>query len=231
MKILVVDDDLAILKLCAVALKAQGHDVVTCDSGGPALGEALRGDFDLALCDLNLPDVHGLEVVRAIKMQAPSLSVIVMSALDPATWGEASTEAGASHFLSKPLRLETLRSEVAMVEASRSGLDIVMAVADDRQRRETYAVFSSAGCRVRLADDAASMLCQLAERAPQLFMVDAAIRDAHVVITVCGRRGIPCVVLADEGFDDDRALRDGASMVLRKPIDAQATLTQVLFLA
>lgn len=231
MKILVVDDDPAILKICATALRAQGHVVVTCSSGAPALQEALRGDFDLALCDLNLPDVHGLDVVRAIKMQAPALAVIVMSALDPATWGDASAEAGATQYLSKPLRLDVLRSEVAMVESQRSGLDVVLGLGDNRERADVRTLLASAGCKVRMAEDSASLLCQLAERTPQLMIVDADMRDAHVVITVCGRRSVPCVVVAGDAYDDDRAMRDGASVVLRKPLDHQKLLTQALFMA
>ncbi len=230
MKILVVDDDPAILNLCATALRASGHQVVTCDSGGPALEAALRQSFDLALCDLNLPDVHGLEVVRAIKMQAPALAVIVMSALDPNEWASASSEAGAAHFLSKPLRLETLRHEVSMVEASRSGLAVVAVFADIHELRQVSEHFESGGGAVRRAKDAADALVFISEDVPDLVIVDGGVADSGVVITVCGRRGIPCFVVADDAFDDDAALRSGASLVMRRPLRLEQLLLQAHFL-
>jgi DNA-binding response OmpR family regulator len=231
MKILVVDDDPDILRLCATALRAAGHTVVTCDSGGPALQAALRESFDLALCDLNLPDVHGLEVVRAIKMQAPALAVIVMSALDPKEWGPLSSEAGAAHFLAKPLRLDTLRHEVSMVERSRAGLDVVAVFRDPHELRALIDHFQSAGAELRRAKDAADALVFIADNAPDLVIVDADVPEASVVVAVCGRRGIAVFVVANDGFDDDAALRNGASLVMRRPLRADQVLLQARFLA
>jgi len=230
MKILLVDDDVAILKLCAITLRADGHVVVTCERGSQALQAALREEFDLAICDLNLPDIHGLEVVRAIKMHAPALSVIVMSALDPAEWTAHALEAGAGHFLSKPVRLDALRDEVAMVEQGRTGLDVVIAIGDQHERRAVLEQFRSAGARVRIADDVASTLVFLAEHAPQLFIVDADLRDSHVLIMVCGRRRIPCFVVAGALYDEEVAMRDGASFVISRPLNAEQLLLQARFL-
>jgi DNA-binding response OmpR family regulator len=217
MRVLVVDDDPATLYLCATALEAQGHSVVSCSSGGPALSAALREDFDLAMCELNLPDIHGLEVVRAIKMNAPALSVIVMSTLDRAEWGPASTEAGADRFLSKPLRLETLRYEVALAARNRAGIDVVLAVPELLMRQQLSERFRQIGARVRIADDIGALLCQLGEQAPQLFVVDSAVRDAHIAVMVSARRGIACFVLANGDDDAAAAQRDGAAFIVRKP--------------
>lgn len=230
MKILIVDDDVAILKLCAVTLRAEGHAVVACERGGQALQAALREEFDLAICDLNLPDIHGLEVVRAIKMQAPALAVIVMSALDPDEWMPLARQAGADHFLSKPVHLDDLRDEVAMVEQGRTGLDVVVAMQDHHERRAVLEQFRSAGARVRVADDVASMLVFLAEHSPHLFIVDADLRDSHVLVMVSGRRRIPCFVVAGAGFDEEVAMRDGASFVMIRPLNAEQLLLQGRFL-
>lgn len=226
MRVLVVDDDPAILHLCATALTAQGHSVVTCTSGGPALSAALREDFDLAVCDLNLPDIHGLEVVRAIKMHAPALSVIVMSALDRAEWGPASAEAGADRFLSKPLRLDDLRHEVAVIARQRAGLDVVLAVPDQQANKLLSDRFRQVGARVRTADDIAALLVQLAEQAPQLFVIDASLRDSHVAVMVCARRGIACFVLANTDDEAAAAAHDGAAFVARKPVPPDLIVQQ-----
>jgi DNA-binding response OmpR family regulator len=226
MRVLVVDDDSAILHLCATALTAQGHSVVTCTSGGSALSAALREEFDLALCDLNLPDIHGLEVVRAIKMQTPALSVIVMSALDRAEWGPASAEAGADRFLSKPLRLDTLRHEAALVARQRAGLDVVLAMPEFTTQKQLSDRFRQVGARVRIADDIATVLVQLAEQPPQLFIIDGSLRDSHVAVMVCARRGIACFVLANTDDEAATATRDGAAFVARKPVPSDLIVQQ-----
>ncbi len=230
MRILVVDDDPEILKLCTVALTGDGHSIEACLRGGQALQAAMREEFDLVLCDLNMPDIHGLEVVRAIKMHAPALSVIVMSALDPKEWHTLALEAGAGHFLAKPLHLGALRDEVSMVEQSRTGLDVVTVVADHHERRGILEQFRSAGAKVRVAEDIASALVFLAEQSPQLFIVDADLRDSNVLIAVCGRRRIACFVVASPGFDEEVAMREGASFVMQRPMDAERLLLQARFL-
>jgi DNA-binding response OmpR family regulator len=226
MRVLVVDNDPATLDLCATAVAAQGHSVVTCTSGGSALSAAMREDFDLVLCDLDLPDIHGLEVVRAIKMHAPALSVIVMSAPDRAESSAASAEAGADRFVSKPLRLDTLRHEVAVMARHRAGLDVVIAVADLDLQRLLSERFRQVRGRVRIADDIAALLVQLAEQPPQLFVVDGSLRDSHVAVMVCARRGIACFVLANTDDEAASAARDGAAFVARTPVPPDLLVQQ-----
>ena len=229
MKILVVDDDPAILTLCATALRAQGHSVVECNAGNAALAAALREAFDVALCDLSLPDIHGLEIVRAIKMQAPDLPVIVMTALDPAEWEVKSSEAGADHFLSKPLRLDVLRHEVAMAGAARSTLRVAIQDDDENHRARLVTAFRQQGCQVTVV---AVPLQLLAVDAAQLIIVDAGAPGAEAVVRSAGARGVPCFALFDANRAyDDTLLRQGASLLIQKPVEPSALLIQARFLA
>jgi DNA-binding response OmpR family regulator len=231
-KILIVDDDPAILKLCATVLRADGHDVVTCGSGAPALQATLRGEFDLALCDLNLPDIHGLEVVRAIKMMAPQLPVIAMSALDAALWAEAAQEAGASHFLAKPLRLDVLRGEVDMVERARALLYVVIADTDAMHAARLAHAFMGSGCHVTPAHTAQAIAAALERtQRPNLVIVAAALPGATDVVRTCALSGIACFVIVEPGHADDPLLRAGASLIVKRPVDADALLAQARFLA
>jgi DNA-binding response OmpR family regulator len=233
-KILIVDDDPAILKLVATALRAEGHETVPCSTSAAALQATLREEFDLALCDLNLPDVHGLELVRALKMSAPQLPVIVVSAMDPTPWAEAAREAGASHFLSKPLRLETLRHEVAMVDRARALLYVVIADGDTMHAARLSHAFMGSGCHVTLAHSSAQILDTLAPpRTPHLVIVDGALDGADEVVRRCSKAGVTCFVLADRStrVGDDPWLRAGASLVVPRPVDADALLAQARFLA
>ena len=229
MKILVVDDDHAILKLCATALRKDGHQVVTCAGGQQALTAALMDRFDLALCDINLPDVHGLEIVRAVKMQAPDLPVIVMSALDPIEWTAKSKEAGADHFLSKPLRLEVLRTEVRMATMSRDVVRVALHDTDAMHRMQLHASLVRGGCQVTTVDRPGAIL---AMPPPDLVIVDAGDAEAEHVVRWAGKHGVHCFVLVEKGHDhDDSLMRVGASLIMQKPVEPEALAIQARFLA
>lgn len=228
MRVLIVDDDPDILKFVTLALQTEGHDVVACSGGGAALGAALRDDFDLALCDLNLPDLHGLEVIRAVKAQAPYLPIIVMSALDPREWSALSMEAGAAKFLHKPLRLEQLRSEVAMAQSARADLDVVVVDADPFERARVARAFQAGGCRVHLIERPVDVA---AVPYKSLVILDARLGGLQEAVSACSRAGVPCFVVVEPGtMDDDLLLRAGASLVVSRPVDPDALLTQARFL-
>lgn len=234
MRVLIVDDDPAILHLCATALRNQGHDVRTCGAGGEAIAAALTGSFDLALCDINLPDVHGLEIVRAIKLQAPGLPVIVMSALDPREWRDKSVEAGASHFLSKPLRLETLRHEVRMAQASMLSLAVVLYLVNDGsgQRERLEQAFGQAGFPAFVAESASEIVEAGRLDPSDVVILDAAAPGADRVLAWARDKNVHCFVLVEPGQGlDDALMRRGASLMVEKPIDPEALLLQARFLA
>jgi DNA-binding response OmpR family regulator len=227
-KILVVDDDLDILQLCATALRGMGHDVTTCAAGNEALAAALTGEHDLALLDLNLPDVHGLEICRAIKMQAPGLPVIVISALDPREWRARSAEAGADHFLQKPIRLDALRHEVSMAEAARATLFVVVHDADSAHRARLSQAMRQAGFVVRLAETLGEIVDG---PRPDLVILDASVKGVEGVVRWAGVNDVPCFVLFARGQElDDKLMRIGASLMVEKPVDPDAIILQARFL-
>lgn len=231
MKILVVDDDPAILRMCLIVLRGEGHECVAADSGGPALQAALRDHFDLALVDLGLPDIHGLEVVRAIKLQNPGLPVIVMSAMDPKEWAERAVQAGASHYLPKPLRIEALRHEVEMVQSGRAEIDIVFADGDVLHGRRLLLALQQAGCRVQQLPNGRAIAAHINSRQhADVVIVDAGLDDAVAAVEACGERGVACFVAAGNDVNDDPLLRAGASMIVSKPVDVDAVLLQARFL-
>ena len=230
MKILIVDHDPVSLMLAETTLSADGHDVVTCERGGQALGAGLREEFDVVVCEYELPDINGLEVVRAIKMQSPGLAVVVVSATDAGSWRIEATEAGAGAFVEKPIKPDRLRAAVARVSGG-VDLDVIVAATDYVAIDIVGSAFKTAGANLRLAASSAAVLVQLAERSPQLVIIEAALRDSHVVIAVCGRRRIACFVLADAGFDEEAALLDGVAYVAFAPVDGEQMLERARFIA
>ena len=78
-RILVVDDDPALLRVLSVGLGARGHSVVTALNGADALTKAALSPLDVIVLDLNLPDMDGLEVCQAVRAMT-NVPIIVSSA-------------------------------------------------------------------------------------------------------------------------------------------------------
>jgi len=231
MRVLVVDDDPAILRMCANVLQKSGHDVVTCDGGATALQHALMRELDLALCDLNLPDMHGLDVIRAIKVQAPALPIIVMSALDATVWAPLSTEAGAAQFLQKPLRIDMLRTEVAMADAARANLTIAIVDGEEGHTRRIALAFQQQGCLVRTYE-VPMQVCSSPDPPPTLVVVDGTLGGAEALVRWARVKGVAAVVVLprDRAWAEEPFMRTGASLVLGRPVDANALMVQARFL-
>lgn len=115
-KILVVDDETAFLNLLKHALEVQGYMVITAEKGETAVNWVKEVPLDLAIIDLGLPDINGLEVCKAIK-DNPRTRHTKVIILTGNTSNEARIEsnigARAELFLNKPIQIADLRSAVA----------------------------------------------------------------------------------------------------------------------
>ena len=78
-RVLVVDDEPAILRFLRAGLGSQGYMVVEAASGQSALDTVRQRRADLVVLDLGLPDIDGLEVIRRIRESGAMLPVIVLS--------------------------------------------------------------------------------------------------------------------------------------------------------
>ncbi len=101
-RILVVDDDEALLRLLTMRLSAIGFDVTTCTTGEEALALAKREMFDLALTDLRLPDQDGLSVLEELKLIHPDLPVLLLTAHGSIPNAVEAMQKGAFGYLTKP---------------------------------------------------------------------------------------------------------------------------------
>jgi DNA-binding response OmpR family regulator len=117
-KILVVDDETAFLNIVKHALEAQGYMVITAETGGNAIRWLKEVRLDLAIIDLGLPDMNGLQVCRAIK-EDPRTSRTPVIILTGNTSNDARIEsnigASAELLLNKPIAIADLRKAVARI--------------------------------------------------------------------------------------------------------------------
>lgn len=107
-KILVVDDEAAILQSLSGVLKDDGFDVVTAATGEAALEALETSEFDVVLLDIWLPGIDGLEVLRRAQTLYPNLTVIMMSGHGTIETAVKATKLGAYDFVEKPLSLDKL---------------------------------------------------------------------------------------------------------------------------
>src|SRR2546425_3720462 len=108
-RILVVDDEAAILRLLKEALTQWGYQVTGATSAAEAL-QALRGDmFDAVITDIRMPDMNGLELLKEIKRHDESVEVVVMTGYPTIASAVEALKEGAFDYLSKPLLLDELR--------------------------------------------------------------------------------------------------------------------------
>jgi DNA-binding NtrC family response regulator len=112
-KILVVDDEKAILLLLTEALGQWGYRVTTASSAGEAL-EILRTElFDAMISDIRMPDMSGLELLREVRKQDESIEIVMMTGYPTIASAVQALKEGAYDYLSKPLILDELRHLMA----------------------------------------------------------------------------------------------------------------------
>jgi DNA-binding NtrC family response regulator len=119
MRILIVDDDGVVRSVAAAMLAAQGHECEVALTAMEGIERAQNEQFDVALIDMVMPGLHGLEAVKEIAHMSPPLPVIAMSAGSPSNTPEdfevLALRMGAGAFLAKPFDATQLMQAIATV--------------------------------------------------------------------------------------------------------------------
>ena len=106
--ILVVDDDPNLRKTLADILKVKGYEAVVAANGTAAIAAAEKRPFSLALIDLMLPDMPGLEIMARIKAISPLMEAIILTGHASMDTAIEATRQGAYAYLLKPYQMEEL---------------------------------------------------------------------------------------------------------------------------
>lgn len=112
MRVLVVDDERSVLSFVGPLLEREGFTATLVDSGTAAVASVLDARPDLVLLDVNLPDVSGLDVCRAIRRQPGYVPVIMLTGLDTREDELAGFDALADDYVTKPFVPELLVARV-----------------------------------------------------------------------------------------------------------------------
>ena len=111
--LLIVDDEQGIRQLLTLVFERAGHNVRVAAGGQSAL-ELLRAhDFDLLISDVKMPDMNGIELLRAARELEPDLAVVMMTAFATVDTAREAFKLGADDFIQKPFDIEELKLIVA----------------------------------------------------------------------------------------------------------------------
>jgi PAS domain S-box-containing protein len=107
-KLLLIDDEEAILRVLSISLKSDGYDVVTAYSGEKGLDVFRRESPDIVLTDIKMPGMGGIEVLKRVKDLDPDTEVIIITGHGDMHSAIKALQLGASDFINKPVRDEVL---------------------------------------------------------------------------------------------------------------------------
>lgn len=118
-QLLLVDDEKDFVHILSKRFKRRNIDVAKAFSGAEAI-QALRGqEFDVAVLDLKMEDMDGIEVLKVLKIMAPRLAVIMLTGHGSAEAAEQGLKLGAFDYLTKPCELNELLEKIMAAYAHR----------------------------------------------------------------------------------------------------------------
>jgi len=118
-RLLLIDDEKDFVNILSKRIKRRNIDVKKAFSGTEAI-QALRGqEFDVAVLDLKMEDMDGIEVLKMLKILDPELAVIMLTGHGSAEAAGRGIELGAFDYLTKPCELEELLEKIMAAYAHR----------------------------------------------------------------------------------------------------------------
>ncbi|MCY1061537.1 response regulator [Nannocystis sp. SCPEA4] len=115
-----IDDEAAIREVFEEILTSVGYEVSTAESGAAAVERAEREPFELAITDLCMPGLSGVDTVAALRRIKPGLAVIVVSGHVSDESARRCREVGATRFMAKPVDIDELLHAVEVALQNRA---------------------------------------------------------------------------------------------------------------
>jgi signal transduction histidine kinase/DNA-binding response OmpR family regulator len=178
-RILVVDDDVAMQQMLQVLLQSEGHAVDLAASGREALAkintaQVEQRPYALALIDLQLGDISGLEVLRQLGESCPAAQSVIITGHADVSSAVAALRQGAQDYLLKPYRIDELKAITAkLLIARREALRNAALLADARRRANELAVLNHVGQTVSRSLDLEEVLALIMEEIRDALQVEA----------------------------------------------------------
>ncbi len=118
-RILVVDDEPAILRFLRAGLSSQGYVVLEAQTGQGAMDAVRQRRADMMVLDLGLPDLDGIEVIQRVRDSGNMLPIVVLSSRDNEQAKVAALDLGADDYVTKPFGIEELLARIRAAQRHR----------------------------------------------------------------------------------------------------------------
>ena len=102
MRVLLIEDDTTVASALELMLSAEGFNVYSTDLGEEGLDLGKSYDYDLICLDLNLPDMHGFDVLKKLRMGRVDTPVLILSGISELDSKVRAFAMGADEYLTKP---------------------------------------------------------------------------------------------------------------------------------
>ena len=111
-KILIIDDDANIRKALAAVLEDEGYIVETVDTAKKGIEKTETGFFNLALIDVRLPDMEGVELLPRLRETSPRIRKLIITGYPTLQNAAAAVNKGADAYIMKPFDVEKMLQTV-----------------------------------------------------------------------------------------------------------------------
>jgi DNA-binding NtrC family response regulator len=168
LRILFVDDERSLQEFMRTELPRLGHDVTVCPNGTTALQAIAMQSYDVAILDIRMPDMTGIDVLQRLKQVSPDTDAVMMTGYASEESMVQAMRLGACDYLRKPCKM--------------SEIEAVLLRAADKKRLKTKAAALEA--RVQAAEGPAGLIGSSPTMQPIVqFVEQFAPTDARVLIT------------------------------------------------
>ena len=167
--ILVVDDNEDLLDTFAMILKRRGYYVETAENGASAVAKCKEHHYDVALMDIVMPEMNGVEAFREIKQIQPGASIILMTAYSDEQLIQTAKDEGVQQVINKPIHIDRLMKLITDLAATRP----ILIVDDDPDICETLtSVLKKHGYEVLTANTGEEAVVIAQEQEFQMAFID-----------------------------------------------------------
>lgn len=171
-KILVVDDEQSLREVLSIMLKRAGYAVTSATDGEEAVELLQKEIFDLVITDLRMPNVDGLEVLKAVKSTSPETVVLIITAFASADSAVEAMKQGAYDYLTKPFQVDEVQ--------------LIIRNALEKRRLTTENMLLK---REMASQSSFAQLVGQSEAMQKVFEVVRKVADSKSNVLICGESG------------------------------------------
>jgi DNA-binding NtrC family response regulator len=120
LEVLLIDDEPDLRLTLEEAIRGAGHRVITVSDGADGMAQLTAKVFDVLICDVRLPKVDGLTLMRRARHESPATEIILMTAFAEVADAVAALKEGAYDYLTKPFQLDELLFQLKRIAQHRA---------------------------------------------------------------------------------------------------------------